>query len=161
MSVGSVWDVVAEVSNLANPPSPVVGSVIDGVRVLAAVALLAFSVHVVDTAAARIPSQESLFGGPPAESLVAGVVSYVREHVRTDTPIRVEVDSPQPLIGNAVQMGAAYKLYVEGWEIRFIGGLGEEIGTDVVSHTPTAVVRCYTASRTCARLTPSQVAADS
>jgi len=155
------WDVVKEVSNIGGSPSPVVRYAADGVRVLGAVALLAFSVHVVDSAAARIPSQESLFGGPSAEGMAASVVNYVREHVRTDTPVRVEVDSPQPLIGNAVQMGAAYQLHAEGWDVRFIGGLGEEIGTDAMAHGPTAVIRCDTTSRTCTRLPPGERDANS
>jgi hypothetical protein len=124
----------------------------DAVRLVAAAALVALSVLSLVTTVDRIPSQESLFGGPSAEVMTERVVNFVQGHVSKDEPVGVRVDAPQPLDANSVQMGAAYQLYVDGWHVRFLPGLGNQIGAGVIADTPLVMVRCDVVTRTCARL---------
>ena len=140
-------DVLVAVSTAGGPPSPASGVARDAARILATAALLAVSIHLLVVTVAKIPSQESVLGGPPAESTTEQVVTFVRGHVGRDEPFRLQVAAPQPLYANDVQMGAAYQLYVDGWKVHLPGELGDQIGSSVAADPRSALIRCAVTGR--------------
>lgn len=98
-----------------------------------------------------IPSDVSIFGGPATVRAINGVVPSAERVTTPGRPFMLQFSSLGSLHSRSVELGVAFRLFVDGREVRFHRdfGNGSHIGAGLAAVPGTEVVRCDVQSRRC------------